>query len=115
MKCEECEMKIVQSKRKYKYYCERCGEEDLVTCIESDLRPFDIYCGIGCIEGQWDDIESGDWGELDDEYDEHDLKKYYRDNKEWELWNKDCKKWIAMNCSFLVWNDKTKKYDEVEK
>ena len=98
-----------------KYYCERCGEEDLVTCIESDLRPFDIYCGIGCIEGQWDDIESGDWGELDDEYDEHDLKKYYRDNKEWELWNKDCKKWIAMNCSFLVWNDKTKKYDEVEK
>jgi hypothetical protein len=48
-----------------KYYCDKCGEESLLSFIDCDLRPFNIYCGDSCIDTHLDDIENKKWDHHD--------------------------------------------------
>ena len=44
-----------------KYYCERCGEQDLDFYIKTTSRPFDIICSWNCFNNLEDEIKRGDW------------------------------------------------------
>tara|TARA_E500000305_G_scaffold38026_1_gene29193 strand:+ start:64 stop:411 length:348 start_codon:yes stop_codon:yes gene_type:complete len=90
-------------------YCDRCGEMNLLSFIDCNLRPFDIYCSESCIDSHWDDIENKKW----DEYDGYDkgLKDFYsKEIKEGDINPKFWRKWFVENSKFFMWDEKKSKY-----
>ena len=95
-----------------KYYCDKCGEENLLSFIDCDLRPFNIYCGEGCIDTQWSDIEHGRW-------DNHDgvgkgLEIYYAKELKHKHSSFFWRKWFLKHSDFMMWNKKKRKYEVVK-
>ena len=73
-------------------YCEFCYEENLQNHIESDVRPFDIYCSESCIESLIEEILNGEW---DSHFDDNNK---YKNELRKQFINKD--KWFKENCTY---------------
>jgi hypothetical protein len=96
-----------------KYYCDKCGEESLLSFIDCDLRPFNIYCGDSCIDTHLDDIENKKWDHHDgfnkglEVFYAKEIKQGYKDPKFW-------RKWFVKNSNFFMWDKNKRKYKLVK-
>jgi hypothetical protein len=71
-------------------YCEFCYEENLKTyCTSDDIRPFDIYCSVNCMENLTGEILNGEWDSHFDSSDEY--KNEYKNELKLKLENKTIK------------------------
>ena len=70
-------------------YCEFCNEENLKTYYTSDdIRPFEIFCSVNCMENLTDEIFNGEWDSHFDDNDEYKNELKIKYNNKTIKWKK---------------------------